>query len=171
MLETLRRLLGHLRWADERALAALRAAKPLPAQALEIYAHVLGAESVWLARIQAHRTPGTRATHPALAVWPMLSLEQCVPHAEDIHADFARLLRDLPAADLATEIPYTNSAGQAFRSRLDDILLHVFLHGSYHRGQVALLIRQGRSEPVPTDFIAFVRGVPAATRNSGAGKT
>jgi len=36
MLETLRRLLGHLRWADERALAALRSAKPLPERALEI---------------------------------------------------------------------------------------------------------------------------------------
>jgi len=104
-------------------------------------------------------------------VWPALSLEQCVPHAEDIHAGYARLLKEMDAADLAGEIAYTNSAGQSFRSRLDDILLHVFLHGSYHRGQVALLLRQGKAEPAPTDYIAFVRGVSAATREPGAGRT
>lgn len=171
MLETLRRMLGHLRWADERALAALRAAKPLPERAVEIYAHILGAEETWLARIRAHRTPRTRPSGPVLPVWPALSLEQCVPHAEDIHAGYARLLKEVEEPELAGEIAYTNSAGQAFRSRLDDILLHVFLHGSYHRGQVGLLIRHGKSEPAPTDYIAFVRGVPAATRSSGAGKT
>jgi uncharacterized damage-inducible protein DinB len=162
MIETLRRLLAHLRWADERALAALRGAKPLPAQALSIYAHILGAESVWLARIKAPLA--------ALPVWPNLSLEQCGPHAEDIHAAYARLLRELDGPALGREITYTNSAGQAFTSRLDDILLHVFLHGSYHRGQVALLVRQGGSEPVPSDYIAFVRGAPAATRREGAGQ-
>ena len=171
MLDTLRRLLGHLRWADERALAALRAAKPLPERALEIYAHILGAEAVWLARIQANRMPRTRPSGAVLPVWPTLTLQQCVPHAEDIHAGFARLLKEVEAPDLAGEIAYTNSAGQSFRSRLDDILLHVFLHGTYHRGQVALLLRQGGSEPAPTDYIAFVRGVPAATRSPGAGKT
>jgi uncharacterized damage-inducible protein DinB len=171
MLETLRRLLGHLRWADQRALAALRGAKPLPAQALGIYAHILGAESVWLERIRAQQAPQAGQAHQGLPVWPRLSLEQCGPHAEDLHAAFARLLRDLGEADLGREIAYVNSAGQAFTNRLDDILLHVFLHGTYHRGQVALLVRQGGSEPVPTDYIAFVRGVPAATRTSGAGKT
>jgi uncharacterized damage-inducible protein DinB len=47
---------------------------------------------------------------------------------------------------------------------VDDILLHVALHGSYHRGQVALLVREAANKPAPTDYIGFVRGVPAATR-------
>jgi uncharacterized damage-inducible protein DinB len=40
----------------------------------------------------------------------------------------------------------------------------VALHGSYHRGQIALLVRAGGSTPAPTDYIAFIRGAPAATR-------
>jgi len=52
----------------------------------------------------------------------------------------------------------------AFRSRVEDILLHVVLHGCYHRGQVAIALREAGAEPSATDFIAFVRGVPAATR-------
>jgi uncharacterized damage-inducible protein DinB len=45
-----------------------------------------------------------------------------------------------------------------------DMLLHVALHGAYHRGQIALLVRAGGSTPSPTDYIAFIRGAPAATR-------
>ena len=40
----------------------------------------------------------------------------------------------------------------------------LLLHGAYHRGQIALLLREGGAEPAPTDYIAFVRGAPAATR-------
>jgi uncharacterized damage-inducible protein DinB len=40
------------------------------------------------------------------------------------------------------------------------------LHGAYHRGQIALLIRQAGAVPAPTDYVAFVRGAPTATRSS-----
>jgi len=40
------------------------------------------------------------------------------------------------------------------------------MHGCYHRGQVAMLIRDGGGTPAPTDYIAFVRGAPAATRQA-----
>jgi uncharacterized damage-inducible protein DinB len=60
-------------------------------------------------------------------------------------------------------IGYTNSAGRSFVTPVGDILLHVALHGQYHRGKVNLLLRQAELEPAPVDFIGFVRGVPAAT--------
>ena len=37
------------------------------------------------------------------------------------------------------------------------------MHGSYHRGQVTMLVRDAGAEPQPTDYNRFVRGVPAAT--------
>ena len=61
---------------------------------------------------------------------------------------------------------YRNSAGNQFTSTLEDILTHVTLHGSYHRGQVASLIRSAGDTPSPTDYIFFARGAPAATRQS-----
>ena len=45
---------------------------------------------------------------------------------------------------------------------MEDMLLQVVLHGCYHRGQVALVVRGAGAEPSPTDYIAFVRGAPAA---------
>lgn len=156
MVEYLHRLIEHLRWADRRSLEALRRADRLPAPAVEIYAHVLGAEHVWLARLR--QEPAT------VAVWPSLDLEECARLADENVRGFEALLASLSPGEVSREVPYTNSAGQAFRSTVGDILVHVALHGSYHRGQVALLLRQDGAEPEPTDYIAFARGAPAATR-------
>ena len=154
----LERLFAHLRWADGRTQAALRAAQAPPAKALELYAHILGAEHVWLARL--------RQEPAKVAVWPTCNLDACCELADANHAEFAALLAALDSAALDGEVPYTNSAGLGFHSTRFDMLLHVALHGCYHRGQVALLLRQSGAEPQPTDYIAFVRGAPAATRRT-----
>ena len=124
------------------------------ARALTIYAHILGAEAVWLARLAGRR--------PDVAVWPVLSLDEAASLAVRNADELDAYVASLAAEDLGREIEYRNSAGLEFRSTIEDILLHVMLHGSYHRGQVMLLIRTGGGEPASTDYIAFVRGVPAA---------
>lgn len=97
-------------------------------------------------------------------MWPALDLDACGALAAANHAGFSKLIASLDEAGLEREVPYTNSAGVAFRTSSRDILMHVALHGCYHRGQVALTLRSAGAEPVPTDYIAFVRGTPAATR-------
>jgi uncharacterized damage-inducible protein DinB len=155
--DALPRIFAHMRWADTRAREALRDAPgALVERALELYGHVLGAEHVWLTRI--------RGEEPTVAVWPRLSVREAATLADQVHAGFDALVGSLGPGDLDRDVTYVNSAGQRFTSRVEDILVHVALHGSYHRGQVAMLIRDGGGTPAPTDFIAFVRGAPAATR-------
>jgi uncharacterized damage-inducible protein DinB len=157
MLEAIVSLFGHLRWSDQRALAALRASNGQPTQARELFAHVLGAEEVWLARLEG-RTPG-------IPVWPDFDIEQCATWTERSHRNWNRYLERLTSSNqLEEEVAYVNSAGEAFRSTVRDILLQAALHGQYHRGQVALLLRASGFEPATTDYIAMVRGAPAATR-------
>jgi len=153
-LSDIRALFEHAAWADAEVAAALRGAEA--PGALELYAHVLGAELVWLDRALG-RPQST-------AVWPPAGLAECAAMAERSRAGWAAFLAGASDADLEREVSYVNSAGASFVSRLADILLHVALHGAYHRGQVSLLLRQAGAQPAPTDFIAFVRGVPAATR-------
>lgn len=156
MIDYLQRLCAHLAWADERALNSLRRAGSPPPKALQLYAHILGAEHVWLTRLFQEQA--------TVAVWPTLTIDDCIALARRNHEALDRLVSSLSAADLAREIPYTNSAGASFRSRIDDILTQITTHGVYHRGQIAWLVREAGAEPEPTDYIAFVRGVPAATR-------
>ena len=148
----LTKLLDHLEWADERVLDSLRAMTHAGARALELYAHVLGTEHTWISRIH-ERAPREK-------VWPQLTLVA----AAALAAENAAALRAIIATpeQLQRKVAYSNTAGHAFESTVEDMLLQVVLHGCYHRGQVAMVVRGAGGEPSPTDYIAFVRGAPAA---------
>jgi uncharacterized damage-inducible protein DinB len=152
----LKRLVAHMGWADRLALDALRRAKPLDPKVLELFAHTLAAEHVWYARLTAEA--------PRVTVWPQLSLEECERLTNENQAVLSRYVDELLADDLGRGITYKNSAGAQFTSTVEDILLHVSLHGAYHRGQITSALRGAGVIPNPTDYIAFIRGVPTATR-------
>ena len=146
----LERLFQHLEWANGRLLEALDRAAAPPGEAIRLLAHVLGAERVWLDRIQGL---GDARPDP----WPALSLGQARELCQASVARFRTVLRTAPAERLAAPIAYVNSRGEAFRNSLEDILLHVALHGAHHRGQIAALLRQAGLEPAVTDYIGFAR--------------
>jgi uncharacterized damage-inducible protein DinB len=153
MRSTITKLWAHLAWADETLLEALRAGS-IPEAAVREYAHILGAEEVWLARLE-HRPSRT-------PVWPDLPFEQVASLAAALRQDYRGFLERLDDRALERVVAYTNTAGKSFENSIQDILLHVALHGQYHRGKVNLLLRQGGHPPAPTDYIAYIRGVPAA---------
>lgn len=158
MREHFTKLYEHLAWADRRVLQSLRAAHSVLKKDLDLYSHILGSEHVWLSRIK-----GTTAK---VAVWPTLTLDECQRLADENAAGFNDLLSELTEESRGTPITYRNSAGEQYTSTLEDILTHVSLHGAYHRGQIAASIRAAGDTPSPTDYIAFARGAPAATRKS-----
>ncbi len=154
----LQKLYQHMAWADELVLHALRESPGSEPRALAYFAHVLGAEHVWLARI--------RGETPSLAVWPTLSLDECTTIVTENNTAFSVMVASANEGDLQRSIDYVNSAGRAFSSTLEDILIHVALHGTYHRGQVSIFMRDGGGVPAPTDYISLSRGAAAATRES-----
>jgi len=151
-LARLRRLFEHDAWANREALASLAAsgkdAAP-PAQALKVLAHVLGAERLWLDRILGAK--------PKVAVWPEASLERLRTDVDEMARRWEDYLDDLAAADLDREIGYVNSKGEPWKSTVGDVLAHVVLHSSYHRGQIASHQRAAGREPAYTDFIHAAR--------------
>ena len=154
-LDQIRSLLSHAAWADAAVQAALEAHASPPPLAVREYVHIVGAEEVWLSRLEAR---------PAEApVWPDLSLREVTALARAVRAGYAGYGDRLAESDLDRGVTYTNSAGLTFTTPIGDILLHVALHGQYHRGKVNLLLRASDLAPAPVDFIAYVRGVPAAT--------
>jgi uncharacterized damage-inducible protein DinB len=162
-MTTLLKLLDHMAWADAEALAAIATlpeASAERAQATRLYAHLAAAAHVWLARLEG-RTP----EYP---VWPELPLAAARGVAAQSLAGL-RAVASRGADALAADVAYRTSAGQPFRNSAADVLTHVALHGSYHRGQIALLTRQGGGAPAATDYIAFARGTPPAPAGGGAG--
>ncbi len=146
----LSRLFDHLAWADDKVVAAITS---LPAdsaersQAAHLYAHLAGASHVWLSRLNG--------STPVHTIWPELSLDDaCTLTRESLNGFREFAARD--AAALAEIIVYRNRAGKEYRNTVGDILTHVALHGSHHRGQLALLARQGNGSPAGTDYIAYL---------------
>ena len=167
-LDTIIALWEHTFWADARLLEALTASADAGAtsgthrgaEALREHAHVLGAEETWLARIEGRP--------PEAPVWPEATLEAVRTLSEATERAFRAYLQDLTEDGLGTRVTYRNSAGDEFTNTVADILLHVALHGQYHRGKGNLLLRQGGSEPAPVDYIAYVRGAATATTRDAA---
>ncbi|MBI3792015.1 MAG: hypothetical protein HY275_14215 [Gemmatimonadetes bacterium] len=153
VIEHLRRLFeaGEIADADiERALFAAGA----PADAWGEYLHILGADEVWLARLEGRTA--------LLGVFPTLDASHAAQHRERIHAAFRALLAARDDGALERRVHYTNSAGQSFDTAEEDILLHVAMHAQYHRGKVNALLRAAGHKAAPVDYIGFVRGVAAA---------
>ena len=151
-LDHLRRLFAHDAWANREALASVtgpKAAAGPPAQALRILAHVLGAERVWLDRLQGGK--------PSIAVWPEAPLDRLRSDLDDMARRWEDYLDDLAPADLDREIEYVNSKGEPWKSKVGDVLTHVALHSTYHRGQIASHVRASGGEPAYTDFIHAAR--------------
>ena len=60
-----------------------------------------------------------------------------------------------------SELTYKNSRGEQFNQPVSEILLHVFNHGTYHRGQLVTMLRAlGVTNLPATDFIVWSRAVP-----------
>ncbi len=148
LLEHYRQLVAYDEWANRETIASFRAALP-PARALQFMAHIVGAEHVWLARLQQRESP--------LAVWPELTVEGCAVQARSLAQEWRTYLADGNAAALERSIAYKNSKGESWTSKVRDILTHVFMHSAYHRGQIAVDMRQAGHVPAYTDFIHGVR--------------
>lgn len=143
------RMYRHLAWADERTLQSLRDMTNPPTQAVDLFAHVVGAELEWLSRILGK--PST------VAIWPKLTLDRCATISRETHAALAKLAEDASGPDGQRMITYRNSSGAEWTTSLEDILLHVANHGVYHRGQVALLVRAAGGKAIGTDYVLFIR--------------
>ena len=149
-----RQLFQHMAWADNQVLQLLdRAPAARNPSVLRLFSHVIAAERVWLLRLREEDSASQ-------AIWPELTLEEINEMAAANASGYARFLAEVLGEKLTTEVVYTNSQGVPFRTPVSEILTHVAMHGSYHRGQIATAVRASGGEPVNTDFIRFVRETP-----------
>lgn len=148
-IKHVRDLQTHGEWADGKLLfAAQSAMAPIPIVMREL-AHVRGAQEIWLSRIE------NRAS--TLPVWPTLSVDELGRTGQAIDVGLRTFCEQLDAATLDRVVAYTNTAGQMFSTPLDQILLHLFTHGQYHRGKANVALRDAGVEPASVDYIQWQR--------------
>jgi uncharacterized damage-inducible protein DinB len=149
MLEHIRRLFSYDEWANREVLSSLQALAVPPARSINLLAHIVSAEKLWLERLLVRKQ--------TLAVWPQFTLEQCKLEVDQLPGLWKSYLTSLGEAGLSALLIYRNTKGESFTSQKQDILLHVVMHSAYHRGQIATDIRAAGFTPANTDFIHAVR--------------
>ncbi len=133
---------------ERESVNALREAGS-PKAALRLMAHVAAAGELWAGRIRADPTP--------VVVWPEWTLDEVAREIHRLGRAWPAMVSAFSPADLAQRVPYVNSKGETWSTAVDDILVHVVLHSSYHRGQVAQVLRAGGAVPPYTDYAHCVR--------------
>jgi uncharacterized damage-inducible protein DinB len=149
MLETIHQLFLYDGWANARVLASLSSASR-PQKAFQLLAHLLVSEKIWLLRLEGEDTSTINKS-------PELSFAECENLVNENQNEYSRFLRSLSEDDLNSPVTYRNFKGVEFHTPIGEILMHVALHGTYHRGQIAIAMRGEGGTPVDTDFITFVR--------------
>ena len=152
-IETFRRLFAYDYWANIEALKSIRLATLEPSsRTCAVIAHIAGAGRVWLDRLEGRPQSSE--------VWPNLTLDESEGKFRELRDAYNAYLDGLMAGDLTRKISYTNTKGEAWDSEIGDVLMHIAMHGTYHRGQIASQVRAAGAIPAYTDFIeARRRGV------------
>ena len=159
-VQEIKMLFAYNAWATNRVFESLA---PLPE---ELYrqdlrtshggihgtlTHLVGAEKLWLSRwigkpestlIRAAEISGLSALKE---LW------------EDVAGRTARFVARLDDRKAMSQFEYTTTEGKKHTGVYWQSLQHLVNHSTYHRGQVAALMRQVGAEPVSTDLIAFYR--------------
>ena len=135
-------------WANSLLLDALKTnSHSLPESCIILFSHIVNAQKIWVCRISG--------IAPNVAVWQVNDLEICSMLLEESSNALSKI-EYLEAAD-SPIIKYTTSTAGYFETSVNDILMHVFNHGTYHRAQIAKEMKLHNINPVNTDYIQFVR--------------
>ena len=153
-----RDLLLYTLWADRTMLSAVRAVSPgdLTRDAgvsfgslLGTMVHMLGSQKVWLARFAGQ----TLDHRPRLEDFP--DLLSWIHAWEEMAAGVEAFVASLTDEHLDDAISWTSSEGEPRTAPLWQPVLHMVNHSTYHRGQVASLLRQLGHKPPTTDLIDY----------------
>jgi uncharacterized damage-inducible protein DinB len=158
--ELTRCLFDYNHWANERSLDAAaqlsdeQFTKPLGSSFSSVrdtLAHVCGGEIVWLERFEGRTPTSFPDTSSAQTVATLR--EFWTPHAEKLLA-FAN---SVTQADLDRVLEYKTFNFGVYKNPLWQSMQHLANHGTYHRGQVATLLRQLGYKPLLTDLMHYYR--------------
>jgi uncharacterized damage-inducible protein DinB len=155
----IRKLFTFYHWAEDQVLDAFA---PVTATRLDapwggsfatgrgLLEHVIGSDRVWIARwhgtslMSRPPVPTTYAGVDFRREW------------EEIKRDHVAYLDTLTPARLDEPFSYVKFSGEHCTFPLADVLIHVLNHGTYHRGQLAHLLRDFGLPAPSTDYTVFL---------------
>jgi uncharacterized damage-inducible protein DinB len=158
--ELTRQLFDYNAWANHRALEAAaqltdeQFVKPLGSSFSSVrdtLVHICGGEWIWLERFLGN-SPSAIPNDSSIQTVAALR-KHWQPQGEKLFA----YVNGLTQADLDRTLEYKTLNFGTYKNPLWQSLQHLANHGTYHRGQVATMLRQLGAKPILTDLMHFYR--------------
>jgi uncharacterized damage-inducible protein DinB len=114
--------------------------------------HLMDVESIWWQRLKLQEH----------VEWPGKSFngnfEELSRQLLSLSKQWNNWIENTNEVNLTHVFAYQNSKKEHFKQPVYEMLLHLFNHQTYHRGQLVTMLRQNGIEKIPaTDFIVFSR--------------
>lgn len=135
-------------WANQRVIDCLNRQNVDDEKILSLLGHILAAQFLWLHRIKELPAPDVK-------LWGTYSLKQLNEMAEQAGRQWLEYVEGND--DFNREMTYRNYTGDPYTNNVEMVMIHLVNHSTYHRAQIALLLRQTGMEPLNTDFITYDR--------------
>ena len=161
MKELLKQFATYHIWANQKLIDVIlslpeeQQTKEIPGSFPSLYAtilHIWDAESIWWQRMKLQeRIIGPSENFKGTMI-------DCCNGLMNQSQQWDQWIRN--ASDLSIDhvFAYTTSENEQFKQPIYQMLLHVFNHGTYHRGQLVNMLRQLGAAKIPqTDFIVWSR--------------
>ena len=148
MKEYFLKLYQYNAWSNKRVLNCLQQQNVNDEKILTLMGHIVAAQFLWL-----HRIKGLPA--PDVKLWGNYTLNQLKTMADDAGKKWLNFVESQDSFN--RELSYTNYVGEPYTNNVETIMIHLVNHSSYHRAQIAMLLRQKGFEPINTDFITYDR--------------
>ena len=155
--------LAYSQWASERSIESVL---PLTIEEQNRYlytshhgvlgtlVHIYQADRIWLSRLDGS---------PRLTLADFnetFTLETLAPTWAKIHDGLQKWSAALTQDAVTSILKYINIQGHAYELPVWQVILHVVNHASYHRGQIASMLRQLNHKPIVTDLAAYYNSRP-----------
>jgi uncharacterized damage-inducible protein DinB len=162
MKEILRSFATYHIWANQKlmdlvlSLSEEKQKAEVPSSFNSLYKtalHMWNAESIWWQRI----------TSPSTIVPPQNNFDgtmQDIVNSMELQSQqWLAWINEMTDESLLEQLHYKTLKGESFSQPLKDVALHIFNHGTYHRGQIVNMFRQlGVTSAIPqTDYTFWSR--------------
>jgi uncharacterized damage-inducible protein DinB len=166
-ISTLERVFSYKAKANEEILTAMRQFDDASAGkeiAIRVLNHTYAVDRIFAANLTGTEH-GYTSPNPGQAP-SLVELSEAIKTSDQWYINYVSLLDE---ARLAERIDFTFTDGLPGRMSRDEMLMHVTVHGEYHRGQISLLMMQNSIAPPGDGFTSFLHKAEASTRRrSGA---
>ncbi len=114
----------------------------------ETFGHIAAVDEAWFSRMKGNQPPAIEAKRFA-------NVQEAQAYFGGLQTQIRQFLSE--QEDVEKTVEYRNTKGQRFENTIAEIVRHIVNHGTYHRGNVAAMIRQLGHTGVSTDYIGYVR--------------